>query len=171
MKGLKNSHTAYIALGSNLGDRMGHLRSALGEIEESTGAPVQASSGYETDPVGHADQPRFVNAACRVETTLGPRELLTMLLEIETAHDRVRTVRDEPRTLDLDLLLYEDRVIGEPGLIVPHPRMAERAFVLVPLAEIAPDAVEPVSSLTVRELLERLPETAREVGPPVALRP
>ena len=150
-------HIAYVALGSNLGERADYLRRALDSLGERVGPVIAVSSAYETDPVGIADQPLFLNAVCSLETGLGPERLLETLLEIESDQGRVRTVKDGPRTLDLDLLFYEDRVIDEPGLQVPHSRMGERAFVLVPLAEIAPELIHPVSCLTAREMLARLP--------------
>jgi 2-amino-4-hydroxy-6-hydroxymethyldihydropteridine diphosphokinase len=150
-------HLAYVALGSNLGERADYLRSALNAMGGRVGPVRAVSSAYETEPVGITDQPLFLNAVCSVETGLEPERLLETLLEIESEQGRVRTVKDGPRTLDLDLLLYEDLVIDEPGLQVPHPRMGERAFVLVPLAEIAPELIHPVSRLMVREMLARLP--------------
>jgi 2-amino-4-hydroxy-6-hydroxymethyldihydropteridine diphosphokinase len=132
---------AYIGLGSNLGEREATLREALTRLSELDGVAVVAVSSFrETDPVGNADQPRFVNAAAELETTLGPRELLDRLLEVERSlgRDRTREERWGPRTVDLDLLLYGDETVGEPGLEVPHPRLAERAFVLEPLVELDP---------------------------------
>jgi 2-amino-4-hydroxy-6-hydroxymethyldihydropteridine diphosphokinase len=132
---------AYIGLGSNLGEREATLREALTRLSELDGVAVVAVSSFrETDPVGNADQPRFVNAAAELETTLGPRELLDRLLEVERSlgRDRTREERWGPRTVDLDLLLYGDETVGEPGLEVPHPRLAERAFVLQPLVELDP---------------------------------
>jgi 2-amino-4-hydroxy-6-hydroxymethyldihydropteridine diphosphokinase len=132
--------TAYIGLGSNLGDREATLRRALARMNAWPGITVDAVSRFrETDPVGYTDQPRFVNAVAAVETDLEPRALLDALLAIERAMGRTREgPRFGPRTIDLDLLLYADRVVDEPGLRVPHPRMHERAFVLEPLAELAP---------------------------------
>ena len=104
---------------------------------------VRSSSMYRNPPVGFLNQPYFVNAAAMVETGLAPRELLDGLLGIELAHGRARSLPNGPRTLDLDLALYGDRVVEEAGLIVPHPRLTERAFVLVPIAEIAPEAMVP----------------------------
>jgi 2-amino-4-hydroxy-6-hydroxymethyldihydropteridine diphosphokinase len=132
---------AYIGLGSNLGEREATLREALTRLSELDGVAVVAVSSFrETDPVGNADQPRFVNAAAELETSLGPRELLERLLEVERSlgRDRTREERWGPRTVDLDLLLYGDETVGEPGLEVPHPRLAERAFVLEPLVELDP---------------------------------
>ena len=134
---------AYIGLGSNLGDREGNLRTALARLTEL--GEVRASSFRETDPVGLTDQPRFLNAAAELSTDLPARDLLDALLTIERdlGRDRAREERWGPRTLDLDLLLYGDEVIDEPGLRVPHPRLAERRFVLEPLHELAPGLVLP----------------------------
>jgi 2-amino-4-hydroxy-6-hydroxymethyldihydropteridine diphosphokinase len=132
---------AYIGLGSNLGEREATLREALTRLGELDGVAVVAVSSFrETDPVGNVDQPRFVNGAAEIETKLGPRELLDRLLEVERSlgRDRSREERWGPRTVDLDLLLYGDETVGEPGLEVPHPRLAERTFVLEPLVELDP---------------------------------
>jgi 2-amino-4-hydroxy-6-hydroxymethyldihydropteridine diphosphokinase len=136
---------AYIGLGSNLGDREGFLRRAVDLLRaESEIEVVAVSSVRETDPVGFPDQPRFLNAAVEVETSLPPRELLERLLEVERAIGRRRDgPLYGPRTIDLDLLLYADQVVDEPGLTVPHPRLAERLFVLEPLQELTPDLVVP----------------------------
>jgi len=131
----------FIGLGSNLGDRQATLREALTRLDAVDGIAVVAVSSFrETDPVGKVDQPRFVNAAAALETSLAPRELLDRLLEVERAlgRDRTKEERWGPRTLDLDLLLYGGETIDEPGLEVPHPRLAERAFVLEPLVELDP---------------------------------
>jgi len=136
--------SAHVGLGSNLDDPERHVRQALRELSRLPGTRlVSHSSLYRTPPVGKLDQPDFVNAVALLDTTLSPRELLQELLALEGRHGRVRTERDGPRTLDLDLLLLGDRIICEPGLEVPHARMHERAFVLVPLAEVSPDAVIP----------------------------
>jgi 2-amino-4-hydroxy-6-hydroxymethyldihydropteridine diphosphokinase len=130
---------AYIGLGSNLGDREATLREALRRLGELNGIAVVAVSSFrETDPVGVLDQPRFVNAAAELETSLRPHDLLDRLLEVERAlgRDRAQEERWGPRTVDLDLLLYGDETVDEPGLEVPHPRLAERAFVLEPLLEL-----------------------------------
>jgi len=130
-----------VGLGSNLGEREATLREALTRLSELDEVAVVAVSSFrETDPVGNADQPRFVNAAAELETSLAPRELLERLLEVERSlgRDRTREERWGPRTVDLDLLLYGDETVGEPGLEVPHPRLAERAFVLEPLVELDP---------------------------------
>ncbi len=143
----------FIALGSNLGDRAGHIEEALRELEERGDIRVVARSGlHETDPVGGpSGQPRYLNAAAEVATALPAHELLARLQAIEQRHGRERAVRHGPRTLDLDLLLYRERVIEEPGLTVPHPRMWARDFVLVPLREICPaDRLEAARRLATR---------------------
>jgi 2-amino-4-hydroxy-6-hydroxymethyldihydropteridine diphosphokinase len=133
-----------VALGANLGDPVRQIRSALRALQALPGTRVtRVSSLYRNPPEGELDQPEFVNAVAQLVTGIGPRELLERLLGIERAHGRVRGRPNAPRALDLDIVLYGERVIAEPGLVVPHPRMLRRAFVLVPLAEIAPDAVVP----------------------------
>jgi 2-amino-4-hydroxy-6-hydroxymethyldihydropteridine diphosphokinase len=135
---------AYIALGANLGNPAIQVETAceeLGRLPETRLA--KRSALYLSKPVGYADQPDFVNAVVGVDTRLSPRDLMQALLEIEARHGRDRTFKNAPRTLDLDLLLYNGLVMHAPGLTLPHPRMAERPFVLLPLAEIAPDAIIP----------------------------
>lgn len=138
-------HTAYIGIGSNLGERDVTIRDALELLAANPELEVEAvSSIRETDPVGVVDQPRFLNAAIRLATELAPGPLLERLLAVEQQLGRVRTEeRYGPRTIDLDLLLYGDEIIDEPGLRVPHPRLAERRFVLEPLAELDPGLVVP----------------------------
>ncbi len=150
---------AYLGLGSNLGDRRRNLESALGALRETTGIELTAvSTLIETDPEGPPGQDRYLNGAATIRTKLSPRGLLHAMLEIESVHGRDRTKEGRwgPRRLDLDLLMYADRIIDEPELVVPHPRMHQRTFVLAPLAEIAPDAVHPVLGVTIRTLHERL---------------
>lgn len=148
---------AYIGLGSNLGDREASLRGALAALVAEPDVELVAVSALrETDPVGYADQPRFLNAAAEVETTLSPRELVARLLAIERTLGRTRVgPRFGPRTIDLDLLVYGAEVVDEPGLTVPHARLHERRFALEPLAELAPDLVVPGRG-SVKDLLSRL---------------
>jgi 2-amino-4-hydroxy-6-hydroxymethyldihydropteridine diphosphokinase len=145
-----------IALGSNLGDRDAELRwagAALAAFIER----LTLSSFVETAPVGVVEpQPQYLNAAATGFTALEPRPLLDVLLSLEQARGRTRTTPNAPRTLDLDLILYGDAILDEPGLVVPHPRFRERMFVLAPLAEIASDLVDPVTGLTVHELSVRV---------------
>lgn len=149
---------ALIGLGSNLGDRQAHLDLAVAALAAVPGVSVCAVSPYhETAPVGGpAGQGAFLNAAAVLETTRGPEELLAVLNDVEESAGRVRTVRWGERTLDIDLLLFGDRVLNTPRLRVPHPRMALRRFVLAPLAEVAPDAIDPVTGRSVRDLLANL---------------
>ena len=137
-------HTAFIGLGSNLGEPEARLRQALAALAALPQTQlVAASSLYRSAPVGFADQPDFINAVARLATGLAPQALLAALLGIEQRFGRERSFRNAPRTLDLDLLLYDAQSIAEPGLAVPHPRMHQRAFVLAPLLEIAPDCIIP----------------------------
>jgi 2-amino-4-hydroxy-6-hydroxymethyldihydropteridine diphosphokinase len=135
---------AFVGLGANLENPLQQVRQAISELDaiEHTRVLV-ASSLYRSAPVGYADQPDFINAVAKVQTRLSPHELLDALHAIENRHGRRRSVRNAPRTLDLDLLLYGTLVVDEDGLTLPHPRMHERAFVLLPLAEIAPEALLP----------------------------
>ncbi len=136
--------SAYIGLGSNLADPVAQVQRALAEIGDIPDLRVErCSSLYETAPVGITTQPSFVNAAVLVQTRLSPRALLAHLLDIEARHARVRAERNGPRTLDLDILLFGEQLIDEPGLVVPHPRLHERAFALLPLLEIDPAIVIP----------------------------
>jgi 2-amino-4-hydroxy-6-hydroxymethyldihydropteridine diphosphokinase len=137
---------AYIALGANLGDREATIRAALAELAAAAGVEVVAvSTLIETDPVGYLDQPRFLNGAAALETTLSARQLLELLLAVEARFGRRRdgVPAQGPRTLDLDLLLYDSAEIDEPGLRIPHPRLHERRFVLEPLAELDPSLEVP----------------------------
>jgi 2-amino-4-hydroxy-6-hydroxymethyldihydropteridine diphosphokinase len=148
---------AYVGLGANLGDREAAISQALRLLGEADGVDVVAvSSLRETEPWGPVEQPPFLNGAAAVETTRGPRELLELLLAVEHRLGRVRAgERFGPRTIDLDLLLYDDVEFEEPGLTLPHPRLHERRFALEPLAELAPDAVVPGRG-PVSELLSAL---------------
>jgi 2-amino-4-hydroxy-6-hydroxymethyldihydropteridine diphosphokinase len=144
-----------IALGSNLGDRRAHLDYAVRRLSAAL-SEVTASQPVETEPVGVGDQPRYLNAALVGICSRLPRQLLNLLLGIERERGRERPSPGAARTLDLDLVLFGDRIIDEPGLQVPHPRFRERRFVLEPLAAIAPELVDPVTGLTVSALLARL---------------
>jgi 2-amino-4-hydroxy-6-hydroxymethyldihydropteridine diphosphokinase len=153
---------AWIALGSNVGPREANLAFALEELGRSRSVELlRRSSWIETAPVGGPPgQDPYLNGVAEIETTLAPRALLALLQSIERGAGRLRIVRDGPRTLDLDLLLYEDQRIDSPDLVVPHPRMEERAFVLEPLAELAPELVLAGCGRTVRERLVELHQRA-----------
>jgi 2-amino-4-hydroxy-6-hydroxymethyldihydropteridine diphosphokinase len=153
--------TAYIGMGGNLASWAGTPEATLAAAVlrlASLGRVTHRSSLYSTEPVGFAEQPRFINAVVALETELEPQKLLKELLaiELEFGRDRSEGFTNGPRTLDLDILLFGDLKIAEAGLEVPHPRMAERAFVLIPLNEIAPLLVDPESGLTVSQLLQSL---------------
>jgi 2-amino-4-hydroxy-6-hydroxymethyldihydropteridine diphosphokinase len=146
---------ALIGIGANLGDPRTTIAAAVAALAALPGtALLRSSSLYRTAPVGKTDQPDFFNAAALIQTTLAPRALLDALLAIELAQGRERSVQNAPRTLDLDLLLYGDCLIEEPGLVVPHPRMHERRFVLDPLVEITPYCIIPGRGAA-RECLEQ----------------
>jgi 2-amino-4-hydroxy-6-hydroxymethyldihydropteridine diphosphokinase len=148
---------AFVGIGSNLGEREELVRQALEELAKLPDTTlVRASSLYDTEPVGEIEQPRFLNAAVMLDTELTARQLLWNLQRIEARLGRVRSQRWGPRTMDLDLLLYGDLVIEEPELHLPHPELARRAFVLVPLVELDPGLRHPVSGLTVVQMLARL---------------
>ncbi len=148
---------AYIGIGSNLGDREAAFKVALTALANTAHITVlKVSAPLETEPVGGPEQPYFLNAAAELQTSLSPRALLSRLLAIEEELGRVRVEIWGPRVIDLDLLLYDDQVIDEPGLQVPHPLMHTRAFVLKPLAEIAPQAMHPALDKTAAQLLAEL---------------
>ncbi len=148
---------AFIGLGSNLGDREASLRQALEHLAQAPETVVvRASSLYDTEPVGVEDQPHFLNAVAQLETQLTPRQLLWNLMLIERRLGRVRAQRWGPRTIDLDLLLYEDAIIEDDDFQVPHPELSKRSFVLVPLVELEPLLVHPVTGETMLALLQRL---------------
>jgi 2-amino-4-hydroxy-6-hydroxymethyldihydropteridine diphosphokinase len=151
-----------VALGSNLGERRGHLDFAVSRLGTFLSS-LRVSRYYETDPVGVPDsQSLFLNAAAIGDTTFEPREALSALLAIEAERGRQRPYPNAARTLDLDLVLFGDHTIDEPDLVVPHPRFRERRFVLEPLAEIAPEMIDPVTGLTVGELFARMTREASE---------
>ncbi len=147
------THTVYLALGSNLGDRLEQLHRAQEAMQPAV-CIVETSPVYETPPWGFLDQPAFLNQIVKGETELPPTELLVLLKGIEVSMGREPTVRNGPRPIDLDILFYDDLVLDGPKLSIPHPRMEGRGFVLVPLADLAPDLRHPVSGKTVREMLD-----------------
>lgn len=147
--------TTYLGLGTNLDDRQSNLVRAVQLLSHKMKIE-RLSSIYETEPVGYTNQPLFLNAVCQVSTGLKPQKLLRVAKEIESELGRVPSFPNAPRTIDIDILFYGDQVIETPDLTIPHPRLEERAFVLVPLAEIAPGLVHPVSGFTAGELLARV---------------
>jgi 2-amino-4-hydroxy-6-hydroxymethyldihydropteridine diphosphokinase len=153
----------YIGLGSNLGDPVAELRGAVSELE-SRGVEIATRSGlYRTEPVDAPSQPWFVNAVAEIRFGGQPRELLEVCLRVEAARGRERTAKNEPRILDLDVLLLGELVVSGPGLTVPHPRLHERRFVLVPMVEIAPSVVHPGLRKTMEELLRECSDSSKVV--------
>ncbi len=145
---------AYLGLGSNIGDRENQLNEAIKMLSAYEGINVsKVSSIYETAPVGYTEQPNFLNLCIEIETTLSVSELLERCLEVEARLHRVRKERWGPRTIDVDILLYGNEITELPNLSVPHPRMNERAFVLIPLNDIATDVIEPRSNLKIKDLV------------------
>ncbi len=144
----------YLSLGSNLGDREQHLRQALSGLARGPIEPRRISSCYETEPVGYRDQPWFLNIAVEASTLLSPHDLLDRCLHIESKIGRRRSFPGAPRTLDIDILLYGDQVMAAETLVIPHPRMQDRRFVLTPLSEIAPQVLHPLLRQTVQALFE-----------------
>ena len=145
----------YLGLGSNLGDRRANLSAAITALSEMVDV-VKISSVYETEPVGYEQQPLFLNAVCLVRTDIGPLQLLSLIKGLESDMGREESFPNGPRVIDIDIIMYGDLVMVDPELTIPHPRMAERAFVLVPLAEIAPDLIHPFIGESVGELLLRV---------------
>ncbi len=147
-------HLAYLALGSNLGDRPANLLKALALLEPQANV-LRASKIYETPPWGFLDQPAFLNQVAEIETDLSPLELLEHFKQIEQKMGRIKTISNGPRSIDLDLLFFDDQILDLPGLTVPHPRMQGRGFVLVPMADLAPDLVHPSLGQTISEMCEQ----------------
>ena len=164
-------HTAFVALGSNLDDRLRCIKAATAQLARLSRTPIQRSHLYDTTPMYLEDQPRFVNAVVRLQTDLDPDALLLRLLEIETLLGRVRAERNGPRVIDLDLLLWDDIVHETGALILPHPRLHERPFVLRPLVDIAPGLRHPTRGSRVDELWAELLPTLAPDERPVRLEP
>jgi 2-amino-4-hydroxy-6-hydroxymethyldihydropteridine diphosphokinase len=150
----QKKHRAYLSLGSNVGDRFGYLQQAVTRLNEK--AQIRTiSSMYQTAPVGRISQNDFFNLALELETHCSPHDLMDVLLDIETHLGRRRLERWGPRTIDIDIIFYEDRIIHADGLSIPHPHYAERNFVLIPLAEIAGDFVCPIRKIPISRILEK----------------
>ena len=148
----------YLGLGSNMGNRQGNLDRALEMLSQRF--PIdQVSPIYDTEPLGNTNQPRFLNMVCQGHTRLAPEELLSLVKGVELKMGRAPGTSNAPRPIDIDILFFGDQVVDTHDLVIPHPRLTERAFVLVPLAEIAPGLVQPVNGKTVKELLEAVTET------------
>jgi 2-amino-4-hydroxy-6-hydroxymethyldihydropteridine diphosphokinase len=146
----------YLSLGSNIGDRAGHLNMAIARVR-ALGEVVAVSSFYETEPVEFTAQAWFLNCSVALDTEKKPQHLLSGILDIEQQLGRRRGQKKGPRIIDLDILFFGNLIVDDPGLTIPHPAMHERRFVLEPLAEIAPDALHPVLNKTIRELRDALP--------------
>ncbi len=147
--------TVYLGLGSNMGNRQDNLHKALELLSERLRVE-KVSSIYDTAPVGNPAQPRFLNQVCQVSTRLAPKDVLALAKGIESKLGRTAGGADRPRPIDIDILFYDEQVIETPELTIPHPRLTERAFVLVPLDEIAPDLVHPVIHKSIRQLLSEV---------------
>lgn len=145
-------HVVYLALGSNLGHRLAHLKDALSNLSPQMDVKKK-SAVYETPPWGYTDQPAFLNQVVMVKTYMEPENLLRHLKRLETALGREPSFENGPRLIDIDILFYDDLIINSPPLVIPHPRLHQRGFVLVPLNEIAPNLVHPVLGKTISELM------------------
>jgi 2-amino-4-hydroxy-6-hydroxymethyldihydropteridine diphosphokinase len=161
------SATAYLSLGSNVGDREAHLREAMVQLQ-TISRVIAVSFFYETEPVEFTEQPWFLNCAVAIETNNTPQQLMAALLRIEEELGRRRQQKKGPRSIDIDILLFGGTIMESKDLTIPHPAMQQRRFVLKPLSEIAPEALHPVFRKTIRELLNELPagQTVRRQGKP-----
>lgn len=146
-------HIVYLALGTNLGDRPANLKQAIASLTPQLEVKLK-SQVYETPPWGVENQPKFLNQVIKAQTYLDPEPLLKHLKRLEVALGRIPSIPNGPRLIDIDILFYDDLVVDKPSIVIPHPRLQERGFVLLPLMEIAPNLVHPVSKKTVRELVE-----------------
>ena len=151
-------HQVYLLLGSNIGDRIGHILNGLNKIGEKAGVINAISSFYETEPWGVTDQADYLNAAVLISTEVEPGSLFAILKEIETGEGRLDQKKYAPRTLDIDILFYDAEIITTEKLTIPHPRLHLRKFVLIPMAEIAPDHMHPVINKTIEELIAECPD-------------
>ena len=158
-------HTIFLSLGSNLGDRLNNLQNAIRCLPPKV-QPLSQSRFYETDPWGYTDQPAFLNIVIKANTELAPKKLLAFLKNMEVVLGREETFRYGPRVIDLDILFYDDLVLDSPDLTIPHPRLTERAFVLFPLAELAPDLVHPIIKKTIRQLMSSISTTGIKIFQP-----
>jgi 2-amino-4-hydroxy-6-hydroxymethyldihydropteridine diphosphokinase len=147
-----DNHIVYIGLGSNLGNRLENLKEAVASLSPQLAVKAK-SHVYETPPWGHEDQPRFLNQAVKAQTYLAPEPLLKHIKRLEIALGRKVSFPNGPRLIDIDILLYDDLVLNSSDLTIPHPRMHERAFVLLPMLDIAPDLIHPVTQKSVREMI------------------
>ncbi|MCO6497028.1 MAG: 2-amino-4-hydroxy-6-hydroxymethyldihydropteridine diphosphokinase [Chitinophagaceae bacterium] len=154
----KRLHKVYLSTGTNLGNRKHNLANARRLIEDHAGNIIAASSIYKTAPWGYADQPDFLNQVVEIETTLSPAALMKTLLRIEEEMGRVRTFKNASRVIDIDILFYDNSIRKNNGVIIPHPLIAERRFILVPMCELKPDYVHPVLKKNMLELLDECPD-------------
>lgn len=161
------THIVYLALGTNLGDRALNLQKAIASLAPNV-QTLSQSSIYETEPWGYSDQPYFLNQVIKCSTSLEPAALLAFLKEIEAQMGRQETFRFGPRLIDLDILFYDDLILDTPTLTIPHPRIIERAFVLIPLSEIAPDLIHPVKNKSIGELKNSIDANSTMLYQPVS---